>query len=79
MLRRLMILLLMLGLAPVIWLREPLPPESFSQTVAARALPLPSVDLGPFVLTGAWQLTSPKQLWRVFDPDCFEPRAPHHR
>lgn len=66
MLRRLMILLLMLGLAPVIWLREPLPPESFSQTVAARALPLPSVDLGPFVLTGAWQLTSPNSSFGGF-------------
>lgn len=66
MLRRLMILLLMLGLAPVIWLREPLPPESFSQTVAVRALPLPSVDLGPFVLTGAWHLTSPNSSFGGF-------------
>ncbi len=66
MLRRFMILLLMLGVAPVIWLREPLPPENLSQFVAARALPLPSVDLRPFVMTGAWHLTSPNTSFEGF-------------
>lgn len=58
--RRLLIVLLMLGLAPVIWLREPAPPSNSSQSVTVAVLPLPkSQTLGLFRLTGAWQLTSP--------------------
>ncbi len=66
MLRRLMIILLTLGIAPVIWLREPLPPENFSQRVQARALPLPKASIGPFRLTGAWHLTSPNSSFEGF-------------
>lgn len=50
MLRHLMILLLMLGSAPVIWLREPRLTENFSQTVILRGLSLPSARLGPFAV-----------------------------
>lgn len=58
--RRLLTVLLLLGLAPVIWLREPKPPENTSQSVVARSLPLPAgLASSPFRLTGAWQLTSP--------------------
>jgi len=58
--RRLLTILLLLGLAPVIWLREPVPPRNASQSVAEVILPLPNDRaLGPFRLTGAWQLTSP--------------------
>jgi hypothetical protein len=58
--RRLLIVLLMLGLAPVLWLREPAAPKNDAQTVTAAALPLPGTrsGLGPFFLTGAWHLTS---------------------
>ena len=59
--RRLLIVLLMLGLAPAVWLRGPMVVKSEAQTVKAAALPLParSAGLGPFRLTGAWHLTSP--------------------
>ena len=57
--RRLPIVLLVLGLAPVIWLREPVPPPNSSQSVKAAELPLPGAALlGPFRLVGAWRLTS---------------------
>lgn len=61
-----MILLLMLGIAPVIWLREPLPPENFSQTVILHGLSRPSARLGPFAVTGAWHLTSPNSSFEGF-------------
>ena len=59
--RRLLIVLLMLGLAPAVWLHGPKVVKSEAQAVDAVALPLParSGGLGPFRLTGAWQLTSP--------------------
>lgn len=52
--------MLLLSVAPVIWLREPVPPTNASQSATAVPLPLP-IDraLGLFRLTGAWQLTSP--------------------
>ncbi len=54
-----MIILLILAIAPVIWLREPAPPQDLSQSVVATPLPLPNgAGLGPFRLTGAWHLTS---------------------
>ena len=58
--RRVLIVLLILGLAPVIWLRQPVPPQNDAQVVSAALLPLPRNpgDLGPFRLTGAWHLTS---------------------
>lgn len=59
--RRLLIVLLMLGLAPAVWLRGPMVVKSEAQAVDAAAQPLPSASagLGPFRLTGAWHLTSP--------------------
>lgn len=60
MLRRLLALLLVLVIAPTLWLREAPQPQNSSQTVASAALPLPAGrKLGPFTLTGAWRLTSP--------------------
>jgi hypothetical protein len=57
--RRLLIVLITLGLAPVIWLREAVRAPNVSQSLAAIALPLPhQSSRGPFRLTGAWQLTS---------------------
>lgn len=57
--RRVMTILLLFGLAPVIWLREQPPPEDAGQIVAAEALPMPpNRAVGPFRLTGAWHLTS---------------------
>lgn len=65
--RRLLIVLLMLGLAPVIWLREPVPPRNASQSAKAEPLPLPKDQaLGLFRLTGAWQLTSPNSDFSGF-------------
>lgn len=57
--RRLPIVLIALGLAPAVWLREPVPPPDNSQSVTMTALALPAPDLtGPFQITGAWLLTS---------------------
>lgn len=58
--RRLLTVLLVLGLAPAVWLREPLPPEDASQSLRAMPLALPGDQrLGPLRLTGAWHLVSP--------------------
>lgn len=52
--------MLLLSLAPVIWLREPVPPRNDDQLATAMPLTLPKDQaLGPFRLTGAWQLLSP--------------------
>lgn len=58
--RRLLTVLLLLGLAPVVWLRQP-KVENDAQSVSLAALPLPGIKagLGPFRLSGAWRLTSP--------------------
>lgn len=57
--RRVLIVLLALGLAPAVWLREPAPRPDDSQAVTATALPLPApLPAGPLRLTGAWHLTS---------------------
>lgn len=57
--RRLLIVLIALGLAPAVWLREAPPPHDDSQSVTATALALPSLQQpGPLRLTGAWHLTS---------------------
>ena len=60
--RRLFTVLLLVGLAPVIWLREPVLPNE-AQIVAAVPLALARnhAGLGPFRLTGAWGLTSPNR------------------
>lgn len=62
--RFLALLLLIAGLAPGTWLREPLPPPS--SELALRVLPLDLPDaaerarqLGAFALEGAWELRSP--------------------
>jgi hypothetical protein len=57
---------LTLGIAPITWLREPFAPENFTQSVQARLLPLPKASLGPFLLTGAWHLTSPNSNFEGF-------------
>lgn len=57
--RRLLTVLLVLGLLPFIWLRDPPRPPNRSQSVTLTALPLPRASqLGPLRLTGAWHLTS---------------------
>lgn len=57
--RRLLIVLIALGLAPAVWLRETPPPPDNSQSVAATPLALRSQhQSGPLRLTGAWQLSS---------------------
>ncbi|WP_161597895.1 esterase-like activity of phytase family protein [Novosphingobium ginsenosidimutans] len=60
--RRLFTVLLLVGLAPVIWLREPVLPND-TQSVSAVSLPLTrdQAGLGPFRLTGAWDLSSPNR------------------
>ena len=60
MLRRLLSVLLVLGLAPAVWLREPPPRPNASQSLQAEPLPLPGDRrVGPFRLNGAWHLVSP--------------------
>ena len=66
MLRRATIILLMIGLAPVIWLREPPRPENTSQSVTVRDLPGTLRQIGPFALTGAWHLTSRNSSFEGF-------------
>lgn len=67
MLRRITIILLMIGLAPVIWLRDLPQPEDESQSFVAQPLALPPLrQLGPFELTGAWHLTSANSSFEGF-------------
>ncbi len=67
MLRRILSALIVFGLLPVIWLRDPPRPADHSQSVRIVPLPLPSgARLGPLRLTGAWQLTSPNSLFGGF-------------
>ena len=49
------------GLGFATWLRSPLPPPNHDLALSLNALALPGapLQLGPFKLTGAWQLTSP--------------------
>lgn len=61
MLRRLLILPPILALVATVWLRDPPHRHNPSQVVTARLLALPdqsALSLAPFVLTGAWELTS---------------------
>ncbi len=61
MLRRVLILLVVLGLAPGLWLRSP--PQRPDHTQAVRLEPVARgaqcCSYGPLRLTGAWRLTSP--------------------
>lgn len=61
MLRCLLIVLLLVGLAPGLWWRMPPPVRSFEQRVTVTPVPVdPALArIGPFRLTGVWQLTSP--------------------
>jgi len=63
-LRLLAVLLLVAGLAPGTWVRQPLPRPRDDQVLRVMPLPLPSrrelaANLGPFTLEGAWRLASP--------------------
>lgn len=62
--RLLCVLLLMVLVAPVIWLREKLPAASYRLELRMEPLRMPDADvarsqLGPLRLEGIWQLTSP--------------------
>jgi hypothetical protein len=58
--RRWLILIVILGFLPQVWLRDPRSRDSHEQAVALTALPVPPLlsGLGPFHLTGAWRLDS---------------------
>lgn len=56
--RRWLILIVALAIAPQVWLRDPPYHHNPDQAVAITSLPGVPVNLGPFTLTGAWQLTS---------------------
>ena len=57
--RRLLIVFLLCGLAPGLWLRTQLPRPNRDQQVAMTKLPLPAgcCQIGPFRLDAVWQLT----------------------
>lgn len=57
--RRLLIVLLLCGLAPGMWVRSRNPPPNHDQVITVKALPLAKgcCMLGPFRLEAAWQLT----------------------
>ena len=59
MLRRLLIVLLMFGLAPGLWFRAQLAPRNVDQRITMAALPLARgcCQIGPFKLDAVWQLT----------------------
>jgi hypothetical protein len=62
--RRALILLLIVALAPGTWLRSPIPPPSYKLDLRFVRLNLPSRDelarhLGPFRLEAAWRMESP--------------------
>lgn len=56
--RRWLILIVALAFAPQVWLRDPPYRHNPDQAVLATPIAGPMVELGPFLLTGAWQLTS---------------------
>lgn len=61
MFRRFLLFLLVLALAGTVWLRDPPHSHNPSQAVTVTALPLAgaaAVNLAPFRITGAWQLSS---------------------
>jgi hypothetical protein len=57
----LLILLLLCGLAPGLWLRTRLAQPNHDQLITMASLPLPALccQIGPFRLEAVWQLTSP--------------------
>lgn len=61
MLRRALILILILGLAPGLWLRSPPQRPNDAQVVELKVVPRGAqcCSYGPLRLTGAWRLTSP--------------------
>ena len=63
MLRRVMIALLVLGLAPGLWWKMPRPAPVYDQRVDVRRVPVdPALArLGPLRLTGVWHLSSPHE------------------
>lgn len=65
MLRRVLILLVILGLAPGTWLRSPLTRHDPELHLKIRALPVPAgcCRLGPLHLVGAWHLTSRNEFF----------------
>lgn len=58
--RRLLIVLLLCGLSPGLWVRTRVPPANHDQSITVNPLPLAKgcCLLGPFRLEAAWQLTS---------------------
>lgn len=63
MLRRVMIALLIVGLAPGLWWQMPRPAPVYEQRVDVRPVPVdPALaQLGPLRLSGVWHLTSPHE------------------
>ncbi len=63
--RRLLIVLLLCGLAPGLWLRTQLPRPNHDQRIAMRMLPLADscCQIGPFRLNAVWQLTSSNEYF----------------
>lgn len=61
MLRRLTLLLVVLGLAPGLWVRSPPQRPDHTQAIGIEAVQRgpECCSFGPLVLTGAWRLTSP--------------------
>jgi hypothetical protein len=65
MLRRLLALLIALGLGTATWLRSEVPPPSYAEKLTLLPLPLGPrcCQAGPLHLLGAWQLVSPHQAF----------------
>lgn len=63
MLRRVMIALLIVGLAPGLWWKMPRPAPVYDQRVTVQSVPVDAAltRLGPFRLTGVWHLASPHE------------------
>lgn len=78
MLRRILLpLMLVLGFVPSTWLRSPLPPHNLEMVLQLSAVPVPerAPQLGPFLLTGAWQLTSPNANFGGYSALAAQPQG----
>lgn len=62
-----------IGLAPTVWLRSPIPNANYDQALTINPLDIERQSVGEAELTGAWVLTSPNSIFGSYSALLIEP------
>ncbi|MGB7373605.1 esterase-like activity of phytase family protein [Pontixanthobacter sp.] len=72
-LRWLVLIGVIAGLAPTVWLRSPTPAPNHDQALTITPLDIEPQSVGAAALTGAWVLTSPNSIFGSYSALLIEP------